>query len=275
VPDEESQMARTKPAEEKLQGEDKLPGVPLAQFQAAVDAVAELRDAGGALIFLRRHGVVKIVGLAPSAAEFSQQLNERLQELALSESQIKETLEEIGDVITILLRAPSEVEATKTLLYRHLSGFRKVSTFNLELPTHRHVFDKVQAGGKLVTDALKQRHIRLLSSTTATPEDLDTELVWKRQDRVSGSLVEVPFLRLRLRYAEQTIESSNLPLYLFGLQLEARSFEIECDLSDLDLLQTRLDEARRILLDATAVKEMGDAKSGSVLALRCKPAFHF
>jgi hypothetical protein len=246
-------MAKAKHAAENL------PGVPLALFRAAVEAIADFRDSGKALVFLRGNGQVRIFGLSPSAAEFSERLSERLQGEALSTPQIQDTLAEIEEAISALLRTEGNEEAaTKNLLYVNVKEFGHSSKFDPENLVHENIFNKVKAAVKLATDALKHRRLRLQSATIPCLEELDAELVRERQDRSAGKRVDVPFLRLRLRYGERITSLSYLMYPPFAIT--AKAFEVECDLSDLDLLQQRLDEARQMLLAASTGKEVGDDK---------------
>jgi hypothetical protein len=239
------------------QAEQKLPGAPLAQFRAVVDAIAELRDAGKALIFLHGDGAVRIIGLSPSAAEFLQQLSERLEGEVPNASEIQEVVREIeGTISVILITGGNETRAAERLLFSILHEFASSSKFDDGNPVHKHVFSKVQATMKLATDALKQRLLRLLSVTIPVLDDLDAELVRERHDKMSGKRVDGPFLRLRLRYGEMEVPGLSHPLF----RASSKSFELECDLSDLDLLQHRIDEARRMLLNASTLKEVGDDK---------------
>jgi hypothetical protein len=241
---------------------EKPPGVPLDLFIAAVDAIADLRDTGKAVVFLRGNGAVRIVGLSPSEAEFAQQLSERLEGVVPSSSEVQKTLAEIERFLSVILASENGTEAAKRLLYSLLKEFQERSEIDPGNPAHEHVLKKVKAAGKLVTDALKDRLLRFRSVTIPTLEELDAELVRQRHDRFTGKHVDVPFLRLRLRYSDR-IGSwiSDFPFFLWDqISASPKSFELECDLSDLDLLQQRLGEARQMLLDASAVKEVGDDK---------------
>jgi len=241
---------------------EKPPGVHLAHFIAAVDAIADLRDTGKALVFLRRNGAVRIVWLSPTAAEFAQQLSERLDGVAPNSSEMQKTLAEIERFVSVILSAESETEAAKRLLFSLLREFTEKSKIVPGNPAHEHVLKKVQAAGKLATDALKQRLLRSRSVTIPALEELDAELVRGRNDTFRGTRIDIPFLRLRLRYSDR-IEPriGDFPFFLLGqISASPKSFELECDLSDLDLLQQRLGEARQMLLDASAVKEVDDDK---------------
>ena len=98
-----------------------------------------------------------------------------------------------------------------------------------------------------MTDALKDRLLRFRSVTIPALEELDAELVWERHDRFTGKHVDVPFLRLRLRYSDRIGPGiGDLPFFLWGQSSATpKSFELECDLSDLDLLQQRLGEGAK------------------------------
>ncbi len=242
---------------------EKPPGVPLDHFIAAVDAIADLRDTGKAVVFLRGNGAVRIVGLSLSEAEFAQQLSERLEGVVPSSSEVQKTLAEIERFLSVILATENGTEAAaKRLLYSLLKEFNERSEIDPGNPAHDHILKKVKAAGKLVTDALKDRLLRFRSVTIPALEELDAELVWERHDKFTGKHVDVPFLRLRLRYSDRIGPGiGDLPFFLWSQSSATpKSFELECDLSDLDLLQQRLGEARQMLLDASAVKEVGDDK---------------
>ena len=241
---------------------EKPPGVPLDRFIAAVDAIADLRDTGKAVIFLRGNGAVRIVGLSLSETEFAQQLSERLEGVVPSSSEVQKTLAEIERFLSVVLATENEAQAAKRFLYSLLREYGEIGEIDPGNPAHGHVLKKVQAARKLATDALKDRLLRFRSVTIPILEELDAELVRERHDRFTGKHVDVPFLRLRLRYSDRIAPGiGDLPSILWGqISTNPKSFELECDLSDLDLLQQRLGEARQMLLDASAVKEVGDDK---------------
>jgi len=234
---------------------EKPPGVPLDLFTAAVDAIADLRDSGKAVVFLRGNGEVRIVGLSLSETEFAQQLSERLKGVVPSSSEVQKTLTEIERFLSVVVATDNETEAARRLLYSLLKEFGESSEIDPGNPAHEHVLKKVQAAGKLATNALKDRLLRFRSVTIPTLEELDAELVWERHDKFTGKHVDVPFLRLRIRYSDRTGPGiGDLPFILWGqISASPKSFELECDLSDLDLLQQRLGEARQMLLDASGV----------------------
>ena len=107
---------------------EKPPGVPLDHFIAAVDAIADLRDTGKAVVFLRGNGAVRIVGLSLSEAEFAQQLSERLEGVVPSSSEVQKTLAEIERFLSVILATENGTEAAaKRLLYSLLKEFDEKS----------------------------------------------------------------------------------------------------------------------------------------------------
>ena len=86
-------------------------------------------------------------------------------------------------------------------------------------------------------------------------EDLDVEVVSEREDRLEDSHVTDPFLRLRLRYSEGGCLPFRLFRFSFGPRAafaETKSFDFECDETDIDLLLLRLKAAKELLLRKTA-----------------------
>jgi hypothetical protein len=131
---------------------ESLPGAPLAQFVAAVNAIAELRDAGKALVFLRATGGVSIIRRSPSTADILPQLSEQLKGEAISELHLRQTVSEIEQTISAILAVPDEVDATERLLIHHLDNFGPESKLDIKIPAHDHVLKKVQAAGTRAND---------------------------------------------------------------------------------------------------------------------------
>lgn len=226
-------------------------GLPPDRFEAAVDALVQLRDTGKVLIFLTRRGSVKLVG---EIDDFREEFSVRARDNSIDLEQSKKAQDEIRQLTSAIVKIPN-TEAVLDYLER---------IYRDDLPTKRdralkEEFRRRQqtkidiVSRKVVTDEMKHRAKRLATATGACVEELDYEIVSEREDSYRGRSVKDPFLRLRLRYSEGAKGDLQYLGYIF-LSFEgpegnvAPGFEFECDLSDIDLLLKRLGEAKQRLL---------------------------
>jgi len=227
-----------------------LPGQPLDVFEAAVEALVELRDSGRYMVFLGRQTSVKFIG---ELQDVRHTLGKRL-EREVSEDEAREALVEIRNFCkaTAFFETPERtVHFVERQIYHDEFG-------ELDEPARKGFRDLLEAKIGLVsehlyTDAIKQRSRRMESATGPCLEELDVEVVEERHDDFRGRKVGERFLRLRLRYSEGSLLGSSW--FLFSVMPwggvgphSAASFELECDESDIDLLIFRLTAAKRLLL---------------------------
>ncbi len=229
-------------------------GIPLPQFQAAVDALVALRDSGKFLIFLGRRSRARLIG---DLNDFQATMAEVAKE-AVSLEDATRILDEIRRYCSACMDM-QDVKALKQFLMRAVyeDDFTKHKRHNAEL--ERQLEAKIKlVSGKLVTDAMKQRSKRMQSATVACLEDVDVEIVQHRRENFSSASrsSEEAFLRLRVRHSDGVDLSGSIffPFHMWGpwegTNSNASSFEIECDESDIDLLVVRLLEAKNALLKA-------------------------
>lgn len=229
-------------------------GIPLPQFQAAVDALVALRDSGKFLIFLGRRSRAKLIG---DLNDFQMTMADVAEE-AVSLEDATRILDEIRKYCSACMDM-QDVKGLKQLLIR--------AVYDDEFTTHkRHKAElekqleaKIKlVSEKLVTDAMKQRSKRMQSATIACLEDVDVEIVQHRRENFSSASrsSEEPFLRLRVRHSDGADLSGSIffPFHMWGplesTNSNVSSFEIECDESDIDLLIVRLLAAKNSLLKA-------------------------
>lgn len=224
-------------------------GLPFDRFEAAVNALVELRDTGKLLLFLTRRGAVKLVG---DIEDFQKEFRNQAKDSLITLEQVKKAQDELRHLTSAILRMP-DAEAVLDYLERFSSeDFTSRREPSLREAFRRHQRPKIEVvASKIVSEAIKQRAKRLATATGACVEELDYEVVSEREDSYRMRSVKDPFLRLRLRYSDS---SSFQPFVFMFAPFEgpetnpALGFEFECDLSDIDLLLKRLNEAKQRLL---------------------------
>lgn len=248
-------MGRAKMTKEHAK-EKSLPGLPLDQFEAAVDTLVALRDEGKLLVFLPRRNWLKFV-LRPG--EFEAAFKGRLGEKEQAEKVSRQALRETRDILGALLRFPSD-----NLVLRFLRDFVFDEVEGDDKRANQALDDLLRAKmaavkKRLLTDAQRRRSTRIGTATGACLEELDFEVVKERRDELADSTLETPFLRLRFRYSQA--REDLFPLFFpshasFGLEA-VDAFELECDETDIDLMIRRLMDAKGRLGAGPAEAEEG------------------
>jgi len=228
-------------------------GLSVDQFKIAVEAITRLRDEGKLLLFFSRRSAPRLIGdvediriaLAPGLTS-----DEATKRAAESQS-------EIQDIVNSVIRFGSLESAARYLERLRFDedgsrrGKEEKVTEKVKEDFHALLVAKLEIAAKaLVPEEVRERITRLDTSTGPCLEDLDYELVQERRDFLRKEKVTTPFLRLRLRYSDIR-QQQYLGGFLFaGLDSSgfASSFEVECDLSDIDLLIKRLSDAKQRLL---------------------------
>ena len=228
----------------------KIWGLPIDRFEAAVTALAELRDAGRILVFLTRRGTVKLIG---QIEDYRSQFSARAKDESINLEQSKKAQDEIRRLTSVIVMMPD----TDSIL-DHLEQFflddvlRSDTTLKEEYRKQQRAKIDILSR-QIVTEEMRLRATRMATATLPCLEDLDFEIVSEREDFSRGRTIKDPFLRLRLRYSEDySGEAGYLPYFLFAFESPAssrgRCFEFECDVSDIDLLRKRLTEAKQRFL---------------------------
>ncbi len=241
------------------EGDIKLPGLPLEHFRAAVGALVQLQESGKCIVFLARRSSIKFVvdladfqdvlsGSVPDAEITPKYARELLRE-ARSFSATWERFREQDDMISFLedVVYREELEELSKQHDQARPEFRKVAEAKIKL-----------VDAQFMTDPLRERTRRLATATAACLEDVEFEVIEQRYVEPDSRNTKDPFLRLRLRYAEGGKDESflsrvipfSIPWGAVGEGVGVGSFELECDLSDIDLLVTRLRGAKDRLREA-------------------------
>ena len=223
----------------------------LQLFQTIVDSLAELRDKGSILVFVRRTGEVRFIQTSETTGTLHQILLNRLP--GTEAPTIYKAFVDVSRVVSAILYTSSDEDAARSVR----GPFPDTLT---DGGGSKETTEKVRYAKKLVTDAVRQRAARLMSACLPCLADIDAELVSEREDNLINQQVETPFLRIRLRYDDFNAKHWAIPSFFFIPDAPPRFFELECDLSDLDLLAQRIQSARQLLLDAIP-KEEKDASS--------------
>ncbi|WP_435018534.1 hypothetical protein TA3x_000511 [Tundrisphaera sp. TA3] len=225
-------------------------GLPLDRFEAAVDAIVELRDSGKILLFLNRRGAIKLVG---EEEDFRAEFSRRANDVAIDVEVSRIAKNEIRQLISTALRIPDNDASLEFLERYYIEDYRKKPHPQIE-EFRRQVRPKIEiVTSRIITEAMRQRGWRLSTATGACIEEVDYEIVCEREDSYRGRRVTDAFLRLRLRYTDGSRGESPYYGYYF-LPFEgadgghASNFELECDLSDIDMLIKRLSDAKQRLL---------------------------
>jgi len=231
-------------------------GLSVDQFKMAVEALTRLRDEGKVLLYYTRRSTLRPIGdvedihraLAPgltgdeAAKRATEVQNEiqttvnhaiRFESLELAAQFMERQYFEDG-----VRRRGREEKATE----KDKQEFRAQQVAKLEV-----------AAKALVPEEVRERIARLGTSTGPWLEDLDYELIQERSDSLRQEKVATPFLRIRLRYSDIRQEQYLGGFFSFGVPDHfgaPSSFEVECDLSDIDLLIKRLSDAKQRLLES-------------------------
>lgn len=234
-------------AEKTTKSED-FPGLSVERFKTTVVALSKLWDSGKFLFFLPRRNWLKIVG---DNKELRDLLNEIAGEGEFDEEGTIEALKEVRLFWGALVRL-SRVEVALRMIEQteYDDFFDKVddeaqSSYREILKEKLTALEKEQ-----LSEVLKERTRRLKTTTGASLEELDVEVIRERRDEVEESTIESPFLRLRLRYSEE--RQISFPFVFYGAgpgqSAPVDSFELECDQSDIDFLIKRLIDAKKRLI---------------------------
>jgi len=228
-------------------------GLPVEQFKKAIEAITRLRDEGKVLLYYTRRSTLRLIGdvdeirLALAAGLTGNEAATRAAEVR----------NEIQTAVNYAIRFASPESAARIMERHHFDEDEPRGGKGQE--KEREEFRALQvaklevAAKALVTEEVRERIARLGTSTGPWLEDLDYELILERADSLRQQKVAAPFLRLRLRYSDIRQEQYLGGIFFYGPEFGpdhavASSFEVECDLSDIDLLIKRLSDAKQRLL---------------------------
>ena len=240
-------------AKEQKQDSVKL-GLPYREFEATVDTLAALRGEGRDQLFLARQSSLRVIG---NVDELRLTLGKKLGGETPERARAERLLEEVQTFVQVFLSCGNPEQALDVFerqIFRE--KFREVDKDSDTVEALRDLLKKkIQCASRLVLPSLLERAKRLSTALGPLLEDVDIELISQRACRPAGAEITSPFLRLRFRYSVGG--ETQFPLFLLPWVTDAprntKSFEIECDESDIDLMVRRLLEAKEIL--ARSLKE--------------------
>ena len=246
------------PDEPKSPGDAPNIGLPFEHFRAAVESLVKLRDDGKALLYFTRRPLLRLIGDARDfLIAFS--IGKDGEEAAKVAAQVEA---EIVDAASSVLRYETVERALHVMEGERFERRRKEKPADEHRDAYRHLQrQKLELVAKVIaTENVRERVVRLGSSTGACLEEMDYELIQERIDVQRKKKVTAPFLRLRIRYSDIRQQQ-----YLGGVfafegadeRTPSSSFEIECDLSDIDLLIKRLGDAKQRLIDIGSPEDEG------------------
>jgi hypothetical protein len=214
-----------------------------------VHSLVQLRGEGKYLVFLSRTNNVRIIG---DLDAFRSLLATKLKSDSIDADTATATLSEIRQFLGYFV-AFGSVDQTCDFLVRseHEEIIKRLP------PEQKRTFKDILrqklnlVAERILKGPLTQRVERLGTAVAPCLEDLDTEVIAERQDEFRDERISSPFLRLRIRYSEAGEDWPFLFLRGTGRRREVKSFEIECDETDIDLLLRRLLQAKETLLRAT------------------------
>lgn len=224
-------------------------GSPLSEFQAALEALISLQEQGKYQVFLVRENLVRLIG---DSDEFRIFLIKRSGNESIDGKKAQAYLEEIQTALQLMLavgKAERAVQILESSVYDdEFESAKNNEELKVELRTTiRSKLDLVSAG--LVTETLTERSKRLSTVSGPMLEDLDVEIISKRHSFTNGVDLKTPFLRIKVRYAVGG--KSNFPFafppWVTNPPRDTSTFELECDETDIDVLISRLLQAKEIL----------------------------
>jgi hypothetical protein len=230
------------------------PGLSPEDFEAALGTFVKLRDSNKISLFLARNSAVRVIG---DRAQFAIALANSLNADELQTEKANDFLSEVTTIVSIFLPSRKVEDAVTNLERFQFDSFlNRISEDTDAKAEFRSLLRrKVEAvATRLISGAFLERAKRLLTAAGATFEELDCEIVSHRHTATNDEQVVSPFLRLRLRYSRGTDFTFPFSLPWLSATNETKSFEFECDETDVDLLVSRLLEAKRLLSDSLSAK---------------------
>jgi hypothetical protein len=238
-------------------------GVPILDFNAAVETLATLRDQDKCQVFLGRGSSIRFI---VDFDEFRVALGNQLSTPPTDAKLAKQVLEEIRLLLHVFLFTRSPVAACK-ILERNVfeDQFKKTKQDKESLSQLRSILSgKLErATSRLTSPSMLERADRLSATPGSTLEDVDLEIITHRANQFAETQTTVPFLRLRFRYTDgREPNFLYFPPWVPGNPSSPRTFDIDCDQTDLDLLVRRLKTARDMLGAAVESKLKAPTREG-------------
>ncbi len=226
-------------------------GLPLSDFEVAADVLQTLQKEGKYQIFLARPDSIRLIG---DSDQFRVSLAKRLGGTAVDGKRSDSLLREIQMFLQIAVVAEKVSAAARILEENVFDDELQAAKDNeaLQKELRAIIAKKLEIVLESFTsDALRDRMRRLGTTVGPLVQDLDFDLVSQRQAYGTRKEIGTPFLRLRVRYSSGGKRSFPfLPPWLPDAPTDVESFELECDETDIDLLVSRLLQAKELLRTA-------------------------
>lgn len=226
-------------------------GIPLSEFDAAVETLKELQREGKYQIFLARGSRIRFMG---ETDDFRLAWAKKLDTEIIDRKKAEECLEELKLFLRLRIVTNTSENALEVLEDYYDAEFREAKDDpKLTKEYREEIQRKVEVvTGSLVTANLINRARRLGTVPGPLLEDLDMEIIASRRSISQGLSIEGPFLRISLQYSlrERSDALEALSGWAVDPSSDVRSFELECDETDIDLLITRLLQAKELLKQA-------------------------
>ena len=257
-------MAKKKSHRVKKKSDSQL-GLDLEHFRIALEAVQELEKDHRILALSSPHGSVRFVD---DAGHFTQAYQQGMKTTGMKDDDARKALDELRGFLQLALFFQSEKQRLRFLEEEVYDQALK----KLSVTDKKRVQEIWKDKFKLIDEQpmyrrLSRRAKRVATALAPCIVDADTELVRTRRPGLSEQSVTVPFLRISLRCAQNT-ESMGFPSF-FGANpwsdrtalASNKSFQFECDESDIDLLIRRLLAAKVLLAGELDRKKSEGARS--------------
>lgn len=244
-------MARKSNTEKRSEADD-IPGLSEPDFAAAVEALRSLIDAGETLLYFSRPYSVRFIG----DDEHFRREYEKIRGVEGTHEEAAVALTEVRNLLGVIAQNLGQENIDTAVL-----NFLEQMTFfefhrGASAPAKKKFRErwnrKLDLVQPLLNDAARQRILRLAGDFGNSLDDLDVDVVAQRFEPRKKRREGTPFLRIRIRYSDD-----NGPLafpFVFspwgpsGVS-SIKTFELECDESDIDFLIRRLRMAKERLND--------------------------
>jgi len=231
-------------------------GAPISDFEAAVDTLQRLQREGTYQIFLAGEHRVRLVG---DTDAFRVSLASSLGPDLVESKRADNLLDEVQAVLQVVLATQDGARAARLLEEAvYDDEFEAAKEDQDVLKRLRETLNKKVevVVNKLRSEAMRERMKRL--STTVGPllQDVDFDVVSQRRSSTGNREISLPFLRLTLRYSLGTKAQWPFlpPPWATNLPVATEALELDCDETDIDLLVTRLLQAKEFLKKAIEAK---------------------
>jgi hypothetical protein len=245
----------TKAADKTKSSEEVQLGLPIAEFKATVDTLQQLGEEGKYQIFLSGESAVKLVG---DIDEFRLNLAKRLGQDVINKKSVARCLGEIQMFLQICIAINAPATAVRIFEANvYDDDFAKAKKDPERTQHLRQIIEqKVNTvTGTLSLSAFQERSKRLKSVIGPILQDIDIETISSRKSPANDMDIDAPFLRIRLVYSvggEATFPFRR-PVWVEPPK-SLRTFDLECDETDIDLILRRLLQAKELLSKAIEAK---------------------